>query len=72
MRAAAGSGLTLHYPVPLPARYLHGASDDDLAKHYAKCPEGNPRCRDQVLNELHRRDVRQERRQAAEQRRTRR
>jgi hypothetical protein len=61
-----------HYPVVLPARYLRRASDEDLAKHYGRCPEGNPGCRDQVLDELHRRDVRQERRQAAEDRRSRR
>ena len=61
-----------NYPVVMPARYLPGASDDDLAKHYAKCPESNPRCRDQVLAELHRRDLRQEHRQAVEERRTRR
>ncbi|HBW19262.1 MAG TPA: hypothetical protein DEH11_09745 [Actinobacteria bacterium] len=59
-----------HYPVVLPARYLHSASDDDLAAHYSRCPEGNPRCRDQVLDELHRRDVRNERRQAAQDRRS--
>jgi hypothetical protein len=58
--------------VVLPARYLRRASDEDLAKHYGRCPEGNPGCRDQVLDELHRRDVRQERRQAAEDRRSRR
>jgi len=56
----------------MPARYLRGASDDDLAKHYANCPESNPRCRDQVLAELHRRDLRQEHRRAVEERRTRR
>lgn len=53
-----------HYPVVMPARYLRNASDDDLAEHYDRCPEGNPACRDQVLNELHRRDELQERRDA--------
>lgn len=58
-----------HYPLVMPARYLRGASDDQLAAHYSKCPEGSPRCRDQVLDELHRRDVAAERRQATEDRR---
>jgi hypothetical protein len=53
-----------HYPVVLPATYLHRASDADLAAHYGRCPPGNPRCQDQVLDELHRRDVAQERRRA--------
>jgi hypothetical protein len=61
-----------HYPVILPARYLRGATDDALAEHYARCPDARPACRDQVLHELHRRDVRNERRQAAEDRRSRR
>jgi hypothetical protein len=59
------------YPVTLPARVLRGASDDQLAKHYAKCPAGKPRCRDQVLHELNRRDKASERREATEERRER-
>jgi hypothetical protein len=58
-----------NYTVILPARYLHGASDNELAQHYARCPEGRPACRDQVLAELHRRDVRQDRREAVKERR---
>jgi hypothetical protein len=61
-----------HYPVVMPARYLRNASEDDLAEHYARCPDGRPACRDQVLAELHRRDVLDERRQARQQARTRR
>lgn len=58
-----------HYPDVLPARSLRRASDDQLAAHYNRCAQGKPACRDQVLNELHRRDVREERRQAAQDRR---
>jgi hypothetical protein len=50
--------------VVLPAKYLRAASDKDLAEHYQRCPPGNPRCQDQVLDELHRRDVAEERRRA--------
>ncbi|HEV2241798.1 MAG TPA: hypothetical protein VGR98_12210 [Streptosporangiaceae bacterium] len=59
-----------HYPVVMPARYLRNATDDDLAEHYARCPEGRPACRDQVLAELNRRDVLDERRQARQRNRT--
>jgi hypothetical protein len=58
-----------HYPVIMPARYLRSASDDQLLAHYNKCPEGKPGCQDQVLNELHRRDLANERRQRTEERR---
>jgi hypothetical protein len=61
-----------HYPIVLPAKYLHSASDDELAAHYARCPDDNPRCRDQVLDELHRRDMRSERREAKQRARERR
>jgi hypothetical protein len=59
-----------HYPVTLPARYLRGASADGLAAHYRRCPDGRQACRDQVLDELHRRDMRQERAEQAQQRRS--
>jgi hypothetical protein len=61
-----------HYPVVLPARYLRRSSDEELAAHYSRCPEGNPACRDQVLYELHRRDLATERRETTEERRRRR
>lgn len=59
-----------HYPVVMPARYLRNASDADLAEHYQRCPAGNEACRDQVLAELHRRDLRAERAEARRRART--
>lgn len=56
-----------NHPDVMPARYLRGASDDQLAAHYNKC--AGPGCRDQVLDELHRRDVREEKRRGREDRR---
>jgi hypothetical protein len=55
-----------NHPDVMPARYLRGASDDQLAQHYSRCGGDNVACRDQVLDELHRRDQREERRRARE------
>lgn len=60
------------YPVTRRNAYLRHASDEDLAGYYSRHGADTPkdqRVRDQVLAEMQRRDVRQERRERAEERR---
>jgi hypothetical protein len=68
-------GLRAHpegHPVAKRNRYLRYSSDDELARYWARHPGDSPadeRARDQVLVEMQRRDVGQERRERTEQRR---
>lgn len=62
-----------HYPVILPDRTLHRASDKDLMRHWSKVEADESRkgerARAQLLAEMQRRDMVQERREAVEERR---
>lgn len=62
-----------NYPVILPDRTLHRASDEDLAKHYVKVSQGDSpkdgEARLQILYEMERRDEREVHREQVEQRR---
>jgi hypothetical protein len=55
-----------HWPVVLPKRKLRGASEDDLAEHFAKVSSGRTekeqRAAAQILHEMERRDAVAERR----------
>lgn len=60
------------YPVTRRNAYLRHASDQELAGYYGRHGDDTPadqRVRDQILGEMQRRDIRQERREAAEERR---
>jgi hypothetical protein len=61
-----------HYPVILPDRTLHRASDKDLMQHWSKVQGDSgkdERARAQLLAEMQRRDELQERREQTEERR---
>jgi hypothetical protein len=60
-----------HYPVARRNAYLKYASDEDLAEFYSRQrdDEAGQVARDQVIAEANRRDLRDERRQAADERR---